>query len=82
MPNTVQTLDARYIDGAKLLELLKTLFGPGNFQINVYPHCSFLSCLQRKFWLTALLIKCIDDSYTLIIPERLTRVCITIEVNE
>lgn len=31
----VQTLDARYIDGATLLALLISLFGEGNFVINV-----------------------------------------------
>lgn len=31
----VQTLDARYIDGAALLRLLKQLFGTGNFRIDV-----------------------------------------------
>lgn len=30
-----QTLDARYIDGAALVALLKQLFGDGNFKINV-----------------------------------------------
>jgi hypothetical protein len=34
MPH-VQTLDARYIDGAALLALLKQLFGSGNFKISV-----------------------------------------------
>jgi hypothetical protein len=37
----VQTLDARYIDGAALLALLNRLFGRGNFRISV----SFLSLL-------------------------------------
>jgi len=41
MPNTVQTLDARYIDGEKLLALLKGLFGAGNFKINVRPLSRF-----------------------------------------
>ena len=31
----VQTLDARYIEGAKLVRLLKQLFGAGNFKIDV-----------------------------------------------
>lgn len=37
MPDTVQTLDARYIDGEKLLALLKRLFGTGSFKVNVRP---------------------------------------------
>jgi hypothetical protein len=35
MAQEVQTLDARYIDGATLLALLKNLFGRGNFSIDV-----------------------------------------------
>lgn len=31
----VQSLDARYIDGPKLLALLKNLFGTGNFSFDV-----------------------------------------------
>ena len=31
----VQTLDARYVDGAALLRLLQNLFGSGNFRIDV-----------------------------------------------
>ena len=31
----IQTLDARYINGAALLRLLKELFGVGNFRIDV-----------------------------------------------
>jgi hypothetical protein len=31
----IQTLDARYIDGALLLALLISLFGQGNFNIDV-----------------------------------------------
>ena len=34
-PNTIQTLDARYIDGAKLIALLVQLFGAGAYKINV-----------------------------------------------
>jgi hypothetical protein len=37
MAQVVQTLDARYIDGAALLSLLKQLFGRGNFAIDVRP---------------------------------------------
>jgi len=38
MPSkAVQTLDARYIDGAKLLTLLQQLFGAGQFRIDVRP---------------------------------------------
>lgn len=35
MPLQVQTLDARYIDGAKLVKLLKDKFGEGNFSFDV-----------------------------------------------
>lgn len=35
MPNVAQTLDGRYIDGSKLLALLKRLFGTGRFTMNV-----------------------------------------------
>ena len=35
MPLHVQTLDARYIDGAKLVQLLKDKFGQGNFSFDV-----------------------------------------------
>jgi hypothetical protein len=35
MPHTIQTLNARYIDGAALLALLVRLFGRGNFKIDV-----------------------------------------------
>jgi hypothetical protein len=35
MAQEVQTLDARYIDGAALLALLKRLFGNGKFSIDV-----------------------------------------------
>jgi hypothetical protein len=38
MPSkAVQTLDARYIDGAKLVALLQQLFGVGHFGIDVRP---------------------------------------------
>lgn len=38
MPSkAVQTLDARYIDGAKLVALLQQLFGAGHFRIDVRP---------------------------------------------
>ena len=66
-----QTLDARYIDGAALVALLKQLFGDGNFKINVQ---------QPLFkvgspWLTASsTIQHIDDVYTLKIPRTLTKV--------
>jgi hypothetical protein len=33
--NTIQALDARYIDGAKLVALLVQLFGAGNYRIDV-----------------------------------------------
>ena len=35
MPAVVQALDARYIDGAKLVKLLKEKFGEGNFSFDV-----------------------------------------------
>ena len=35
MPVQIQTLDARYIDGAKLVKLLKDKFGEGNFAFDV-----------------------------------------------
>ena len=45
MAQKVQTLDARYIDGAALLALLKRLFGQGKFSIDVRAAGTlFLSC--------------------------------------
>jgi hypothetical protein len=35
MAGQTQTLDARYVDGAKLVELLTALFGRGNFGFDV-----------------------------------------------
>lgn len=35
MAGAIQTLDARYVDGPKLVRLLTGLFGEGNFKIDV-----------------------------------------------
>ena len=35
MTQEIQTLEARYIDGEKLLALLNDLFGAGNFFVDV-----------------------------------------------
>ena len=35
MAGEIQMLDARYIDGAKLVQLLTELFGEGNFSFDV-----------------------------------------------
>ena len=35
MPQQIQALDGRYIDGAKLVKLLKEKFGEGNFSFDV-----------------------------------------------
>ena len=46
MPVQVQALDARYIDGAKLVKLLREKFGEGNFAFDV------CSVLKSVLWLT------------------------------
>lgn len=72
MAGVIQTLDARYIDGAKLVTLLRGLFGQGNFKIDVRLQ------QERKSVTDKTPFQRIDDSYTLRIPNRITRVNVTL----
>lgn len=68
-----QVLEERYVDKAKLIALLRRLFGDGKFEIEEVWQSTLEDMIVPA--LTSLHVQALDEQYHLTVPRLLTKVC-------